>query len=73
MLKWLKNKLHIHCYIKPIASQYWTFSTRRIFYQCRCGKTIDKLVYRDFGDSFPIATNCFMSDKEFNELLNNNK
>lgn len=72
MINWIKNKLHIHRFSKPIASQYWTFSTRKIIFECKCGKREMRDVYKNFGDAFPIETTLFITSKEMKELLNGN-
>jgi hypothetical protein len=53
----LKKLFHIHNCNKPIASLYWGFNTRKIIYECRCGKKETHVVTRAFSESFPIPTN----------------
>ncbi len=60
---------HIHIYSKPIVSQYISFSTREIIFECRCGCRVAKMISKPFGVSFPINTNS-LNSKEFNEVLN---
>jgi hypothetical protein len=60
---------HIHKFSRPVISQYNSFNTRRIIYQCTCGKKEARLVYRAFGDPFPIETAVMLDNKEFNAIL----
>ena len=73
MIKWLKNKMHIHCFDKAIASQYRSFHCRNIIYECRCGERREERECREFGDSFPIVTNILITNKEMNQILLNEK
>ncbi len=61
---------HIHFYNTPICSMYVSFSQRHIIYQCRCGKRKAKMIFRQYGDAFPIKTSNLMTRKEFNGILN---
>ncbi len=63
--------LHIHRYNTPIASEYVSFNTRRIIYQCKCGCKKEKNVYIPFESNipFPIPTASFLTRKEFEKIL----
>lgn len=61
---------HFHHYSKPVVSKYSGFNTRRIIYECRCGKRKEYHIYRRFGDAFPIETTDFTTHKEFDQILN---
>ena len=68
----IKKFFHIHNCNKPVASLYWGFNTRKIIYECRCGKKELHVVTRDFSSSFPISTNYgwgYDNVQEFHELL----
>ena len=67
--------LHIHKFDNAIVSMYWTFSIRKIIYECECGKRKAIKVYRDYyeGVDFPIPTTNFITNKEFDNLLNETK
>jgi len=67
----LKDLFHIHRFNTPIISQYWSFNTRRMIYQCRCGCKTIKMVDRPFGIPFPIPTTNFLSNEEFEKILYN--
>jgi hypothetical protein len=69
---WIKNKLHIHYFNKPIVSEYVSFHTRNIIFECRCGKRELRKESRAFGDAFSIETTHFITHKEMNEILNKN-
>lgn len=71
MIHWLKNKLHIHCFNKPIVSQYVSFHQRDIIYECKCDKRKMQREYRNFGDAFPIETKNFITDAEMQKILTN--
>jgi len=64
-----RSIFHLHRYT-PIVSMYWTFSTRKIIYECQCGKREVRQVYRNFGDEFPIDTAIMLSNTDFNAILN---
>lgn len=68
MIKKIISLFHIHWFNKPIVSQYRTFHTRNIVFECRCGKRKCEQVYRAFGDPFPIETS-FVTTKEIDALL----
>jgi len=70
IFKLIAQKLHVHRFEKPIASQYWTFNTRRIVYECKCGKRELRKEYYQFGESFPIPTTDFITNEEIEKLLN---
>jgi hypothetical protein len=72
MIKWLSKILHIHFYIKPIASQYVSFGGRNIIYECRCGKRRIEYVRKAYGDPFPIKTNILITDNEMQSILKEN-
>jgi hypothetical protein len=67
-----KNKLHVHSYDKPIVSQYVSFNTRDIVYECKCGKRTIKRVYKSFSDPFPIQTTLHLTNEELKKIVNNN-
>lgn len=71
LLKIILNKMHIHRCNQPILSQYWTFHSRRIVYQCKCGKKELHHVHRNFGDAFPIETGIMIENKEVDKVLQN--
>jgi hypothetical protein len=56
-------------YTKPIVSRYVSFNTRKIIYQCKCGK---RKVIKVFSPNypFPIQTATLITNKEFNNILN---
>jgi hypothetical protein len=60
---------HLHKYKKPIASQYVSFHTLNIIYECKCG--LRKLITetRRFDKPFPIETNTNLTNKEVKGLL----
>lgn len=70
-MKKLLKMFHIHLFSKPIVSQYYSFETRRIIYECRCGKREVVKVYVPFESNrdFPIKTTMLLTNKEFNEIL----
>lgn len=70
-MKKLLKMFHIHLFSKPIVSQYHSFETRRIIYECRCGKREVVKVYASFESNrdFPIKTTMLLTNKEFNEIL----
>lgn len=70
-LKSILNKLHIHRFNMPILSQYRSFGTRHIVYQCKCGKKELHKIYRNFGDSFPMPTTNFIENKDVQKVLDN--
>ena len=72
-LKKIIEKIHVCIFSKPIVSKYSTFNSRDIIYECRCGKRKSVNVYRNFGDSFPIETTNFLTEKDFKEILCNEK
>lgn len=64
--------LHIHYYNKPIASEYVSFHTRDIIYQCRCGKRKLRHEFFAFSEEFPIETKYgagLGNHKEFMDIL----
>lgn len=69
MIKFIKNLLHFHHYNKLIVSQYWTFQTRRVIRECRCGNRIQE--FTTFDSIYPFPTSTMLTDKEFKEILNN--
>lgn len=64
---------HIHCYKKPVVSQYVSFHTRNIIFECECGKREQRRVIKAFSEDFPIPTTPYISDKEMLEYLENRK
>lgn len=63
--------IHIHNY-KPILSQYRTFSTRRIIFECsKCGKKKVVKEYRSYegGIPFSIETESLVESHEFQKVL----
>lgn len=73
MINWIKNKLHIHCFSKPIASQYVSFNSRDIIFECSCGKRKMERVQRDYGDAFPIQTTHFITNAQMRDILYSEK
>ena len=71
MLRKFINSLHIHFFVTPIHSRYWTFGSRKIIYECRCGCRQSYDVRRNFGDAFPIPTSMNDDCKMFKNILNN--
>ena len=65
-----KNKLHVHSYDKPIISQYVSFNTRDIVYECKCGKRTIKRVYQSFSEPFPINTTPFITNEDLKKICN---
>lgn len=68
-MKRLLNLFHIHSFGTPIASEYISFNTRRIIYQCKCGCKEAHSISLPFGVSFPIETTPFFEHKDFKNLL----
>jgi len=64
------NLFHWHYFSKPIVSQYVSFHTRNIVFECKCGKRCARKVSRLFSESFPIETSTHLTDREFNLILN---
>lgn len=59
---------------KPIISQYVSFGTRDIIYECEWTKQKKVIrVRRNFGDGFPIPTTMLIDNKTFNAILNGAK
>ena len=46
-----------HQYEKPIISRYVSFGTRKIMYECKCGKRKSYYISVPFDIPFPIETN----------------
>jgi len=61
---------HIHNYSKPIISSYVGFESRRIIFECNCGKRMAEYVYDNYytGKGFPIETSD-ISNKDFQAIL----
>ena len=55
---------------KPIISKYNTFSSRKIIYECKCGKRKEFKVWREYGDAFPIPTSNLITNDEYKSYLN---
>ncbi len=72
-LKKITDLLHICRFNTPIASQYCTFNTRRIIFECRCGKRELRNVSRAFGSPFPMETTMLITNEEMDKLLNQSK
>lgn len=68
-MKKILGLFHIHSFSTPIVSEYVSFHTRRIIYQCRCGCKEARSVSLPFGISFPIETTLFFESKDFKYLL----
>ena len=73
LLKFILDKLHRCSFKKPIVSQYRSFNTRSIIFECKCGKREDFTITKSFGDPFPIETTSFLTNKEFERILKNDK
>ena len=58
---------------KPIASQYVSFNTRNIVYECKCGKRKVFRIYMPFDKPFPIETTLFLSDSDLDKIINKQK
>ena len=69
VIKYLKFLIHIHRF-EPVVSQYWSFHTRRMVYGCKCGCKKIEFVSVPFGEPFPIETTSFLTNEEFNKILN---
>ncbi len=69
VMKKILSLLHIHIFNTPITSEYISFNTRNIIYQCRCGCKKSYNVTMPFGVSFPIQTSSFLTQKEFKKIL----
>ena len=61
---------HIHLFNTPIVSQYRSFHTRNIVFECRCGKRKVIEVTKKFGDPFPIETTILITDDQMSNMLN---
>jgi hypothetical protein len=70
LLNWIIRKLHIHYFYKPIASQYVSFNTRRIIFECSCGKRKVMDEVRNFGEPFSMRTNILITNQEMLNILN---
>jgi hypothetical protein len=68
-----KIKVHVHSYSHPIVSKYVGFNTRDIIYECRCGKRKIIREYRPFNKPFPIKTTSFITNKDLERIVNNEK
>ena len=68
MINWIKNKLHIHWFNKPIVSRYISFSSRDIIFEYRCGKRECRRVRAVFDEPFPIQTSSITSEDFQKEL-----
>lgn len=64
-------QLQVHRHSTPVVSQYWSFNTRRMIYQCECGRKEIKFVTESFGRPFPISTCNFLSNEDFEKILYN--
>lgn len=71
--KWdIKQRIHIHNHCKPIVSKYVSFNYRDIVYECRCGSRKIFRVYTPYGKPFPIQTTNFLTQKELEQIANEN-
>lgn len=69
LLKWLKRFFHIHNYNKILVSQYWTFHSRMVIVECKCGKRhMDR---RHVDLVYPFPTTTLITDKEMKDILAN--
>jgi len=69
LLKWLKRFFHIHNYNKILVSQYWTFHSRMVIVECKCGKRhMDR---RHVDLVYPFQTTTLITDKEMKDILAN--
>jgi hypothetical protein len=61
---------HIHRHNKPIISDYVSFNTRDVVWECRCGHR--KLVreFRAYGSSFSLSWTVGLDKKEMEQVLN---
>lgn len=66
----ITKALHVHIHNKPLVSQYISFFTRDIIYECRCGHRVVKTVTKSFGEDFPIPTTTLITTKEMERILN---
>lgn len=66
-----KTNIHIHCFNTPILSQYQTFGSRKIVYQCECGKKELRAVHRSFSEPFPVETLSLITNKDIQVILDN--
>ncbi len=71
LINWLSKKLHIHRFDKPLVSQYASFNTRNIIFECRCGKRRLENEYTPFGTPFSIETTHFITNEQMQQILNN--
>ena len=69
LIKWLKTHFHKHNYNKIIASQYYTFNTRKVVVECKCGKRVIEKWNHD--NVYPFLTNLLITNKEMEDLCNN--
>jgi hypothetical protein len=70
IIKWIKNKIHVHYFNKQVTSKYVSFHTRQIIFECRCGNRISVRESKSFGNPFSKDTDLLVTEKEFNKLLN---
>lgn len=68
-IKEILNRFHIHCFDTPILSQYRSFHTREIVYQCRCGQKELHTVHAGFSEPFPIETAMLITGREVQKVL----
>ena len=69
-IKWIKNKLQVHYFSKPIVSEYRSFNVRNIIFECRCGKRELRKEVRGFDEDFSMPTSHLVTTKQMNEILN---
>ncbi len=69
MFNFFKRK-HRCKFETPIISEYWSFNTRNIIYECNCGKRHAEKVWLPFNQPFPIPTTSLISHAEFEKILN---
>lgn len=64
----IRNKLHIHYYHKILVSMYWTFETRKVVVECKCGhREIQKM---EHDKVYPIETTLFITQKDLEHIVN---
>ena len=70
MLEKLRKFFHIHDFWRKfVASKYVSFNYREVIGECRCGKR-KNLGILHHNTVYPyIRTMAFITDKEFNEIL----
>jgi hypothetical protein len=72
MIDKIRKWLHRCNYSKPIISQYWTFHSRRIIYECKCGKRQMFKITLPYDVPFDIETTYSITNAEMDKILNKN-